>query len=95
MTNDEIYDVAEIYIKSLSKYFEPSRQKNEAVPHGQKHALWMCHEIQKMVNGEPPQKKRDKAMRWLGFVQGVLWSRGIYSIDDMRSHNVGDTNVQV
>lgn len=29
----------------------------------------------------------DKANRWLGFVQGVFWIKGIYTIDEMRDHN--------
>ena len=27
-----------------------------------------------------------KACRWIGFVQGVLWSAGVYTIDEMREH---------
>jgi hypothetical protein len=29
----------------------------------------------------------DKLMRWLGFVQGVYWSDGTFTIDQMRDHN--------
>jgi len=31
--------------------------------------------------------RRDKAMRWLGFVQGYLWSIGAAEIDDMKDDN--------
>ena len=31
--------------------------------------------------------QRDKVMRWLGFVQGVLWSLGVYTVADLRQHN--------
>lgn len=31
--------------------------------------------------------KFDKANRWLGFIQGVFYSNGIYSIDEMADHN--------
>jgi hypothetical protein len=31
--------------------------------------------------------KREKVMRWLGFMQGVLCATGIYTIDEMRAHN--------
>ena len=34
-------------------------------------------------------KLRERLMRWLGFMQGVLWCKHIYSIDDMREHNRG------
>lgn len=28
-----------------------------------------------------------KAMRWLGWVQGVLCERGVYSLDDVKEHS--------
>jgi hypothetical protein len=31
--------------------------------------------------------RREKFMRWLGFIQGVLWSRGIYELGTLKSHN--------
>jgi hypothetical protein len=33
------------------------------------------------------EKQHDKFNRWLGFVQGVLYANGIFSIDQMRNHN--------
>lgn len=45
------------------------------------HALWMCDEVDHlMVIGD-----WGKAMRWLGFIQGVLWMSGIFAIDDLRA----------
>jgi hypothetical protein len=32
-------------------------------------------------------QRKEKIMRWLGFMQGALWVKGIYSIDEMRAHN--------
>ncbi|MES2931694.1 MAG: hypothetical protein V4682_03290 [Patescibacteria group bacterium] len=32
----------------------------------------------------------EKAMRWLGFVQGCLWMSGVYSLDDLMSHRRPD-----
>jgi uncharacterized protein YodC (DUF2158 family) len=31
--------------------------------------------------------RREKAMRWLGFAQGVIWSRGLAGIDTLKDHN--------
>jgi len=31
--------------------------------------------------------KEDKAMRWLGWVQGVLCDRGIYDLEDVKEHS--------
>ncbi len=33
------------------------------------------------------EEDEGKANRWLGFIQGVLWSGGVYTIDEMREHN--------
>ena len=37
------------------------------------HLLFMCEEIPRLLD----QDKREKAMRWLGFAQGLAWSLGI------------------
>lgn len=34
--------------------------------------------------------RREKLMRWLGFLQGALWSLGVYSIEELKSHNMPD-----
>ena len=31
--------------------------------------------------------RREKFMRWLGFVQGVFWCRSVYTIEEMKQHN--------
>jgi hypothetical protein len=44
-----------------------------------RHALWMCKKI--------PELAADKQNRWLGFVQGILWANGVFTIGEMRGHN--------
>lgn len=36
---------------------------------------------------EKGTKKMEKAMRWLGFVQGALWMEGFCSIDELKDMN--------
>ena len=36
---------------------------------------------------EGDENNFEKANRWLGFVQGVFWSEGLNTIDEMREHN--------
>lgn len=43
------------------------------------HCLWMCGETEKM---DPA-----KALRWICFIQGVLFGAGALSIDSMREDN--------
>lgn len=47
------------------------------------HLLWMCQKgKESVVAGDI-----EKACRWLGFVQGALCTKGLASIDEMRSWN--------
>lgn len=38
---------------------------------------------------EPPpgRSKREKAHRWLGFIQAALWLGGMYSLDELKNHS--------
>lgn len=50
--------------------------KNEEVdPY--KHLLWMTQEGQTFTDP-------DKAQRWVGFIQGVLWSKGDRTVSELR-----------
>lgn len=48
-----------------------------------RHARHMCDRINEFIDAG----KIKKATRWLGFMQGVLWVLGTYSINSMRKHN--------
>lgn len=47
------------------------------------HLLYMCEQI-KMI----AQTKPAKAMRWICFLQGCMWTGCLASIDDFRDDNV-------
>lgn len=52
------------------------------------HCRWMCGRIRAMLTQEVVlEADVQKANRWLGFVQGVLWSEGVLTIAEMRDHN--------
>jgi hypothetical protein len=69
------------------------------------HAAWMAGEAIKFIEEakagmrEPTaqeylrvaraRSKREKAHRWLGFIQGVLWMGGRYSLDELKEHSRG------
>lgn len=46
-----------------------------------RHAAWM---IDQMLDPGWDWTNRDKTNRWLGFIQGVLWMEGGYSINQLR-----------
>jgi len=35
----------------------------------------------------PSQEDIEKFMRWLGFIQGVLWQRGWFTLEELKEHN--------
>lgn len=50
-----------------------------------KHARWMIDTM--IARMEADDVSEGKAHRWLGFVQCLLWTSGLCSIADLRSHN--------
>lgn len=44
------------------------------------HIAWMCDTLLQEENFDD-----EKLNRWLGFIQGALWSAGLCSIDDLRN----------
>lgn len=49
------------------------------------HYLFMVIEAQRMMCEEP--MRREKVMRWLGFLQGVLFELGLKTIDESKQAN--------
>ena len=47
------------------------------------HLLWMCETIPLFL----AEDRREKAMRWLGFLQGSAWALRIRSIESMKQDN--------
>ena len=47
------------------------------------HAAYMLCKIPEHLR----DGRREKAMRWLGFVQGYLWGAGLADIDEMKDWN--------
>jgi len=96
MTPQQVRDALDVYEKALlGEEAEPVRGDLNAVnPSGKmqrNHLLWMVGETRKILDHVAGDKDDrgiiEKAMRWLGFIQGGLWSQGFYSIEDMKNHN--------
>jgi hypothetical protein len=71
----EGYRAAQIDFDRTTAAFPRSRQLE--------HAAWMCTEVQKAIDAG----ERERAMRWFGFLQGVLWAHGIYAVNELREQN--------
>jgi hypothetical protein len=53
------------------------------------HLLWMSLEGEKLVD----QGRIEKAMRWLGWLQGVLWADGYMGLEEQKQINMGEGEV--
>jgi len=89
MTADKILEAVAIY----KRYFEVNGfEKRTNLDHScieysrasmMEHCHGMLDEMEKMV----AEENMEKAFRWLGFIQGVLWSKSAYSLAELKSHN--------
>ena len=60
-----------------------------------RHLLHMCDELDRMLGtvaemdeaGTDFTEEFEKIMRWLGFMQGVFWSSGQFTMNELRGHN--------
>lgn len=66
-------------MRSVADYTNPNANVASS------HALWMCHETLKFAEAKP-----DKAMRWLCFIQGVMWSHCGCTIEEFKDDNRGE-----
>jgi len=96
MTNKKILHILELYEAILWRYhpikavdeevlwndeysvFIPKR-KDEALAH----ILAMVLQTRKLIE----QGHKQEAMKWLGFIQGVLWLSGRFSLEKIKIHN--------
>jgi hypothetical protein len=52
------------------------------------HLLYMCEEGPKLIT----EGRIEKAMRWLGFIQGALWASDFATLDTLKAMNRKDDN---
>ncbi len=91
MTPEKVKEVTAEYRKFLSFAHEKNWTDNKfdlarTAPRGSEafdHVKWMLDRIDEFAD----QGRMGKAFRWLGFLQGVFWTLGTYTLDQMREHN--------
>jgi hypothetical protein len=83
MSKDQFLLVLRFYRNALSGVPQEADHGADLAHDEQlEHLLFMLNRMETMYEEDP-----EKAMRWLGFVQGVLWSQGDYTIDELRIQN--------
>lgn len=79
----------EIGVKKIKHQLDSNPMTPQA---GLCHCYSMLDHIEKAVQDfvkDGNTAKWEKAQRWIGFVQGVFWSAGVYTITDIEEHNRG------
>lgn len=89
MTTQQIKDLFKKYELTLRSHTVEARREND-IPGSLEHLRWMCIEAYSFIK----KGKIEKAQRWLGFIQGVLWSKGIVHIDELKADNRKEINKQ-
>lgn len=88
MTNEKCLEVIARYRERLEKLqVEAIETDYDAKGPDRKialnHSLSMIPQMEQFIQ----QGRREKFFRWLGFTQGVLWSFGEFSLNELRDHN--------
>jgi hypothetical protein len=90
MTPERVLEVVALYEKRFQDHgvLPLCCREDEAYPldvptRNIRYVAWMLGEIRAQVGA----LEVEKAMRWLGFVQGAIWCYGWYGLDEMRDHN--------
>ena len=95
LTQEQAYAMLDFYCDLLDKqgyqpipYPNPDARVGGSVYRGAKYdalneAYWMCEEARQYVR----QGRWAKALRWIGFIQGLVWMCGLCSISEIKTHN--------
>jgi hypothetical protein len=87
MTPQQMLDLVKLYENKVSEAIKVVETPQLA------HLITMFPEMivfaEKSLYLAEPEKSKywQKVNRWLGFVQGVLWTNGIFTIEEMCDHN--------
>lgn len=88
MTPDKVLSVIELYREK----FQAEGIGKIDFPHGEdpllnQEVLAHCHGMLDKMVEFVREGRMDKVFRWLGFVQGCLWTSHRYTLDELMNHN--------
>ena len=94
MTNEKLIRLFQFYGGEIAKSGVKSRQLNNPDESSKtitltdqlEHLLYMCQ----TAIGFVQEGRTEKAFRWLGFIQGVLWKQRTYTLTELKNHSRPD-----
>lgn len=78
MTKEKCYELVDRYESWLAS-LGPHKKDRKMV----EHLLGMFPTMREFLR----DSRTEKFMRWLGFVQGVLWQRRWFTLEELKEHN--------
>lgn len=85
MTKERVLEALETYQVVLGGSDPVRHESDNLRPHEQvQHLHWMVLEAKKFIE----EGRIEKAMRWLGFLQGALWAFKMRTIEEMKKDNM-------
>lgn len=88
MTPEKVLEVVKTY-RSLFQSMEirSAERPRDVLFCGTIQSLEHCHSMLDKIVGFVHEGRMEKAFRWLGFIQGVLWATQVYTVDELKNHN--------
>lgn len=91
MTPEKIREVIERYRaefvrRNIAKRKIPDGKEDLTGQERMQHCHWMLDQMLVFLE----EGRREKVMRWIGFIQGVLWDRGVFDLEDLKNHSRPD-----
>ena len=87
MTDQKILEVLRLYEKHVAKMgakkIKADFNARPIADDDINHLATMIPQMREFIKANG----REKVMRWLGFVQGVLWNKGEFTLNELRNHN--------
>jgi hypothetical protein len=83
-------------LKVLTKYRDYFKSINASKIGYPKHLLIQtdeqvfdhCYEMLDKIEEFIQRGRLEKAHRWIGFIQGCLWDRSVYTLNELRNDNI-------
>lgn len=91
MNAEKVTQVIALYRKEferlgIGKADHPHDEPLESPERGLEHGHAMLDKMEGFIR----EGRMEKAFRWLGFLQGFLWSQKIYTLSELLNHNRTD-----
>ncbi|HET8962962.1 MAG TPA: hypothetical protein VFM99_03645 [Chitinophagales bacterium] len=88
MTGEKILEIIKVYqILFDDLQIEPLELPHRTTLQEPEDALSHCCAMLPKIAALIEEQRIEKAFRWLGFVQGVLWATGQYNLNSLKGHS--------